>query len=146
VAPGQAEGTINLRRDLSDHIIRRLTDRRVSTRVDVPTNATTKGHSMRNSLLVALPLLVICAAAQAQTTRNDAPPAQIGNRANGHEYQPTPDVVAPREQAAGVAPSASHDQQNNQTLTNLDRNLMKSEGLNPDNTPPNLAGGVARSR
>jgi hypothetical protein len=102
---------------------------------------------MRNSLLLTLPLLMMSGTVLAQTAQDDSPPPpQIGNRANGFSYQPTPNVVAPREQAAGVAPSPAHQQQNNRTLTNLDRNLLKSEGLNPDNAPPNLAGTAPPAR
>jgi hypothetical protein len=87
--------------------------------------------------VVAVLLLLTAAPVLAQNT---VPPAAIGNRVNGNSYQPTPREVAPREKAAGVAPSSGQKRQNGQTLWNQDARLLKREGLGTKSVPGSGSG------
>ena len=62
-------------------------------------------------------------------------PAEIGNRANGLNYQPTPGEVGPREKAAGLLPPTSQQRATNQELEQLDRDLLRDEGLSTKSVP-----------
>jgi hypothetical protein len=62
------------------------------------------------------------------------PPAQIGNRANGFDYQPTQGGIQAREKAAGITPDPQQSQQEDQTLLQLDHKLLGNQLL-PPGTP-----------
>jgi hypothetical protein len=64
-----------------------------------------------------------------------SPPKEIGNRANGYDYQPTPSELAPREKAAGIVPPAAQQRAENQELDRIDRQLLQSEGLSTKSVP-----------
>ncbi|MEA2737389.1 MAG: hypothetical protein QOH05_696 [Acetobacteraceae bacterium] len=64
-----------------------------------------------------------------------APPTEIGNRANGFSYQPTPSEVVPRERSAGVQPSAAREKAENQDLERMDADLLREEGLSTKSVP-----------
>lgn len=91
---------------------------------------------MQARMVTALILMASAAPALAQP----AVPAANGNRANGLNYQPTPGQVAPREKAAGVAPSRTQRQQTDQALWNRDARLLKSQGLSTKSVPGHGAG------
>ncbi len=61
--------------------------------------------------------------------------AATGNRANGLNYQPTPNEVVPREKAAGVQPPAAQRGSNSRTLENIDKNLLHDEGKSTKSVP-----------
>lgn len=86
---------------------------------------------MHHNLVSAVALLCLPAVAMAQ----GAPPAQIGNRANGRDYQPTPAQVAPREKAAGVLPSPDKQKAVNGDLERMDKDLLRQEGLDTKSVP-----------
>jgi hypothetical protein len=65
-------------------------------------------------------------------------PTEIGNRANGLSYQPTPSEVLPREKAAGLLPSTTQRDATSQELERMDRDLLREEGLSTKSVP-NLA-------
>ena len=90
---------------------------------------------MRAYLFAIIALLGLATAAAAETAGGGSVPAQIGNRANGRDYQPTPQEVAPREKAAGIQPPASQERANSQDLDRIDRNLLQSEGLGTKSVP-----------
>ncbi len=71
-------------------------------------------------------------------------PREIGNRANGFNYQPTPQEVVPRESAAGVRPSDAHQIAVDHQLEQLDRELLHDEGL-PINSAPVFSARAATS-
>jgi|ERR1700722_18150324 hypothetical protein len=66
---------------------------------------------------------------------NGSPPREIGNRANGYDYQPTPSELAPREKAAGIVPPPAQQRAENQELDSLDKQLLQSEGLSTKSVP-----------
>ena len=81
---------------------------------------------------------VVCltvTAAAAQTTSTRSIPREIGNRANGFSYQPTPGHVIPSERAAGIRPSDAQQHATDATLSQLDRRLLTQEHLNPSQAP-----------
>jgi hypothetical protein len=80
---------------------------------------------------------IVCAMGPtiAQPADQAAVPRVIGNRANGFDYQPTPQEVRPREILAGARPPGSHEALTNQDLGELDRRLLQSEGLSTKNVP-----------
>jgi hypothetical protein len=78
--------------------------------------------------------LALCGGAWAQANGNSVP-SQIGNRANGFSYQPTPSQVGPEERAAGVAPNAQQQKQTNDELFRLDAQSLKNEGLSTQSVP-----------
>jgi hypothetical protein len=88
-----------------------------------------------------LPLLgmvwVVCAlgAGITQSAAGESIPCAIGNRANGFSYQPTPREVDQREASLGLRASREHQTSTDQVLEDLDRSLMRSEGLSAGNVP-----------
>jgi hypothetical protein len=90
---------------------------------------------MRMTLLVAVATFCFMGAAAAQTAGDGSVPRSIGNRANGFDYQPTQGEVVQREQAAGVRPSSASQQATDQELENIDRNLLREEGLSTSSVP-----------
>lgn len=54
--------------------------------------------------------------------------AREGNIWGGFDHQPVPSQVLPQERAAGVAPPAAVEQQENKDVDRLYRELMQSEG------------------
>jgi len=99
------------------------------------------GFWVTGEVLMRLPLLamtwVVCVtgAAVAQPSNGNSIPCEIGNRANGFDYQPTPREIYPRERSAGVLPSKVSEVQTDRTLEELDRSLMLSEGLSTESVP-----------
>jgi hypothetical protein len=90
---------------------------------------------MRMHVLAIIGVLGCAAGAMAQGADGGLPPKEIGNRANGYDYQPTPSEVAPREKAAGVLPSADQQRAEDQDLARLDQGLLQSEGLSTKSVP-----------
>jgi hypothetical protein len=88
-------------------------------------------------LLLLAVTWVVCAtgSAMAQPTNRNSIPCEIGNRANGFSYQPTPGEVYPREVMAGLWPSKRDQAPTNRTLAELDRSLLRSEGLSTQSVP-----------
>ena len=61
---------------------------------------------MRVYVFTMIAVLSFTGAAMAQGGGGGgSPPREIGNRANGYDYQPTPSELAPREKAAGIVQS-----------------------------------------
>jgi hypothetical protein len=90
---------------------------------------------MRLHLATLAATLSIITTAMAQTTGGNSPPPTSGNRANGLNYQPTPGEVVPRERSAGVQAPPAKQQETNQDLERMDKNLMRSEGLGTQSVP-----------
>lgn len=65
------------------------------------------------------------------------PPSRIGNIWDGLAHQPTQGEVSAAEQDAGVKPGGAHEQQINNQLWDLDRQLLQSEGASTSSVPPN---------
>ena len=61
--------------------------------------------------------------------------SEIGNRANGLSYQPTPAEVVPLEQSSGVRPSTAHQNATDHELERLDRRLLQNEGMSTSSVP-----------
>lgn len=58
-----------------------------------------------------------------------------GNRANGLNYQPTPNQVVPREKAVGIQPPPAQKKANGQMLEQMDKNLLRQEGQSTNSVP-----------
>ena len=71
----------------------------------------------------------------AQSSRDTSIPQEIGNRAHGFSYQPTPSEVRPREAAAGIRPSSDREEARDRQLQQIDRDLLRDEGLPPRSVP-----------
>ncbi len=90
---------------------------------------------MRKAFLVAIATFCLTGTAVAQTTDDSSIPRRIGNRANGFSYQPTPREVVSKEKAAGVRPSSASEQATDQALGDIDRRLLREEGLSTSSVP-----------
>ena len=90
---------------------------------------------MRKFLSTTIAMFSLVAVAAAQNADHNPRPLVNGNRANGLNYQPTPQQVAPREKAAGIQPPAAGQQAANRDLERMDKDLMRKEGLGTDNVP-----------
>jgi hypothetical protein len=90
---------------------------------------------MRVYVTTMIAVLSFTSAAMAQGTETGSPPREIGNRANGYDYQPTPSELAPREKAAGIVPPPAQQRAENQELDSLDKQLLQSEGLSTKSVP-----------
>ncbi len=90
---------------------------------------------------LTLAILMIAAPAYAQTAAPNAatPPAadagapRNGLEQNGLNYQPTQGGTVGKEAAAGVRPNPQHQQKTDAELNQIDRQLLQSEGKNPNN-------------
>lgn len=78
---------------------------------------------------------LMTAAAVAQSPGEGSVPREIGNRANGFDYEPTPSEVGPREKAAGVRPPAAQQKATDQILEQTDKNLLREEGRSTKGVP-----------
>jgi hypothetical protein len=58
-----------------------------------------------------------------------------GNVQNGLNYQPTQGEVGERERAAGVAPSTERERALDAEMEEINRQLLRNEGVMPNNTP-----------
>ncbi len=87
---------------------------------------------MSQTVLCATSALLIAAFAftQAGTAQTST-----GNRANGFSYQPTPGQVDAKEKNLGVRPSATSQKATNETLEQIDRDLLLKEGLSTRSVP-----------
>ena len=101
---------------------------------------------MRLPILAVAWVVCMTAAAIAQRAGADSIPSEIGNRANGFNYQPTPRQVYPREVSAGLWPSKLRQAPTDQTLEEIDRSLLRSEGLSVENCTPVHVASVAEPR
>jgi hypothetical protein len=91
---------------------------------------------MRMRLVAVVATFCLMTAAIAQ----NSPPSQIGNRAHGFDYQPTPREVVPREKATGILPPADQQEATNRDLERMDRDLLRDEGLSTRSVPKLSAG------
>ncbi len=85
---------------------------------------------MSRMVLYVTAALVIEAFAQGSVAQ-----PSYGNRANGFNYQPTPGEVDSREKASGVRPSATSQKSTDETLEQIDRDLLRQEGLSTQSVP-----------
>jgi hypothetical protein len=90
---------------------------------------------MRTHMFAVIAVFSFAGAAMAQSADGSSPPREIGNRANGYDYQPTPSEVRPREKAAGVVPPAAQQQAEDRELARIDKHLLQSEGLSTKGVP-----------
>ena len=82
---------------------------------------------MRRHIITVIAVFSFASGALAQG--GASPPKEIGNRANGNDYQPTPSELAPREKAAGIVPPPSQQRAENQRiLDSIDKQLLQSGG------------------
>lgn len=92
---------------------------------------------MSRSLPAFAILMMIAVPAGAQTTGSTssapAAPAHNGLEENGLDYQPTQGGTVSKEEAAGVRPNTQHQEKTDSELNQIDRQLLKSEGQNPNN-------------
>jgi hypothetical protein len=95
---------------------------------------------MHRSIIIVVSIVCLIGPAAAQSVDQESIPREIGNRANGFSYQPDPRKVRPREVAAGVRPSSTHQAAIGLELEDLDRSLLNSEGLSAANVPRLAAG------
>jgi hypothetical protein len=93
--------------------------------------------AMRRYIFTVIAVFSLASGALAQGAGggSGSPPREIGNRANGYDYQPTPSELAPREKAAGIVPPAAQQRAENQELDRIDRELLQSEGLSTKSVP-----------
>lgn len=90
---------------------------------------------MRGPILAFLSCIAFAAPALSQPATGPAVPARIGNRANGKDYQPAPDVVVPSEKAAGVLPNIAHQQAENRAVESIDRDALSRVGQSTQSVP-----------
>jgi hypothetical protein len=74
-------------------------------------------------------------AAIAQNAGTPSISLEDGNRANGFDYEPKPSEVVPRESAAGIVPPAAQQKATDQTLEQMDKNLLRDEGASTKSVP-----------
>jgi hypothetical protein len=88
-------------------------------------------------IVVLAMMCAVCTAdpSIARTVQDASVPHEIGNRAHGFSYQPTPDEVRPREAAAGLRQSSDRQQATDRALQQIDRDLLRDEGLAPRTLP-----------
>ena len=90
---------------------------------------------MRKISIVAIAVLGLTGTAIAQNADENSIPREIGNRANGKSYQPTPAEVHPRERAADIRPSPAQERKSDKELHHLDKKLLRNEGLSTKGVP-----------
>ena len=90
---------------------------------------------MRVAVLAVVSIVCATGPAMAQRADSSAVPRVIGNRANGFDYQPTPREVQPREMMAGILPHGADQAPVDRDLEELDRSLLRSEGLSIEGVP-----------
>lgn len=95
---------------------------------------------MRLHLATMIAALLVAGTAMAQSPGGSSVPREIGNRANGFDYQPTPGEVGPREKSAGVQLPAAQRNATDQELEQMDKNLLREQGLSTKSVP-NMATG-----
>jgi hypothetical protein len=88
-----------------------------------------------HSIAIVTVFLMATTAAIAQNSGGSSAPLEEGNRANGFDYQPTSSEVVPREKAAGILPPAAQQKTTDHTLEQMDKNLLRDEGLSTKSTP-----------
>jgi hypothetical protein len=88
---------------------------------------------MRLHVASMLAAVSLATASVAQTQDNNIP-REIGNRANGFSYQPTPSEVIPREKQAGIRPSAAQQKAADAEVDRLYNDLMRD--YRPGQNPP----------
>jgi hypothetical protein len=96
--------------------------------------------TMRFHLAAAVATFLMVNAVAAQSQNGGLVPAEIGNHANGFDYQPTPSEVVPREKAAGIRPPAVEERATDETLERIDRDLLREEGVSVGNVPKMWSG------
>jgi hypothetical protein len=79
--------------------------------------------TMRTPLLAVTVAVLLTGGVTPPDTRNALVPPEIGNRADGFSYQPTPSEVIPRERAAGVQPSPAQQAATDRELQLIARSL-----------------------
>jgi hypothetical protein len=84
---------------------------------------------MRLHMITTIGWLCLTTMAAAQTI--DRIPGEIGNRANGFSYQPTPGEVVPREQQAGIRPSSPQEKAMDADLDRMYNSLMREYRQGP---------------
>jgi hypothetical protein len=90
---------------------------------------------MRVLFVAAVWALCMMGVAMAQTEAGTSVPREIGNRANGFDFQPTPSEVLPREESAGLRQSETEQSATDRDLATIDRSLLRKEGLSEQNVP-----------
>jgi hypothetical protein len=90
---------------------------------------------MKVSAFAVMCLVCIMGAPTLQAQDRTSVPREIGNRANGFSYQPTPGQVVTREVLAGVRPSKTKLEATDQILEGIDRSLLRDEGLSETSVP-----------
>jgi hypothetical protein len=90
---------------------------------------------MRIFILALICGVCIADTSVARAAEDTSVPRQIGNRAHGFSYQPTPSEVRPREAAAGLRPSGPRQDAADRMLQQLDGKLLRDEGLAPNTVP-----------
>ncbi|HBK08980.1 MAG TPA: hypothetical protein DDZ81_24505 [Acetobacteraceae bacterium] len=90
---------------------------------------------MFTALRVGMCLICMSGSVGAQTADSTPAPHWINNHVNGFDYQPTPGAVIPLEVSAGVRPSRDRQEATDRVLEEIDRSLLRSEGLSEDRVP-----------
>ncbi len=90
---------------------------------------------MRKMSIVMIAMFSLGGTVMARNPDGNGIPREIGNRANGRSYQPTPAEVEPREKAADIRPSAQQEHADDRELQHLDKKLLRSEGLSTKSVP-----------
>jgi hypothetical protein len=95
---------------------------------------------MRMWFIAVAAAFCVTGTAMGQVQGNGPPPSAIGNHANGFDYQPTPGEIVPREKAAGIRPPAAQQRATDQELEQLDKDLLREEGLSTKSVPKIMPG------
>lgn len=95
---------------------------------------------MRMYVMAVIAAFSMTAPAIAQPAANRSIPAEIGNRANGYDYQPTPSEVRPREESAGIRPPVAQQKATDRDLEQMDKALLREQGLSTSSVPKMTTG------
>jgi hypothetical protein len=90
---------------------------------------------MRALTLSAIYLVCMTGAGLAQHQDRTSVPYEIGNHANGFNYQPSPGEVVGKEERVGVRPSRAQFETMDHTLESIDFSLLHDEGLSERSVP-----------
>ena len=90
---------------------------------------------MRLHVASVLAAAQVATVALAVAQSPDKIPREIGNRANGFSYQPTPNEVGPREEKAGIRPSETQQKATDADLDRMYNDLMRDYRLDQSKAP-----------
>ena len=90
---------------------------------------------MRINIMAVAGIVFMAAATLLESSGGASAQIETGNRANGLDYQPTPNEVRPREKAEGIQPPVAQQKADGRMLERMDKNLLREEGQSTKSVP-----------